>query len=213
MRKAIGSYGEELKPVCLYLDDLKEIVSILEGTCEKIDIQTDDVLLDSLDEIGDLKKEILNNLTISGKNPYVSLSMQPYRIWLYIHEDTPESRGLFQKVKLVLVRCQRPLARILHNTALSGLSSWIWILTGVAAIKLKSRLLGLCVGLLFILSTVWVFYGIRYYDRRSIIVVPKNRIDSPSFVKRNLDKIIVGLVCAIIGALITYLLNSWAAIR
>lgn len=208
MRKVVGSYGEEIKPVRLYLDDLKEIVSILEGSCEEVDIQTDDVLLDSLDEIGDLKKEVLNNLTISGRNPYVSLSMQPYHIWLYIHKDTPQSRGLFQKVKLVLVRCQRPLAHILHNTALSVLSSWIWILTVMAAIALKSRLLGLCAGLFFILSIVWIFYSIRYYDRRSIIVFPKNRIDSPSFVKRNFDKIIVGLVCAIIGALITYLLNS-----
>jgi len=207
MKKVPQSHGEQLKPVKIYFDDLKEIIDILKTTCKQIKIQTEEYLLDDLNELSALKKEILHSLTITGLNPYICLDMTPYRISLYINEDSPESRGLFEKIKEILVRRRRRLASLLHNPILQGISLPITIWGLYNALKMKSPFLIFLTGVSFLLCIFWWIYGNKDRTQRYTIIIPKYRIESPGFLKRNKDSIIVGIISALTGALITYILT------
>jgi hypothetical protein len=196
-----------MKPVRLYLDDLQEIVGFLEEPCDRVEIQTGDKVLDSLDELQSLKKEVLHKLKISGWAPYISVDMSPNQIWLYIAEDTPESRGLFEKIKTVLVRCQRPLSGLFHSSSLVGLAWPLTIWGVVLGLKVDSVFLASMFGVLFLLTIAWAICGFRDWTRRFTAVVPKHRVDSPGFLKRNKDKILLSIISALIGALVAYALK------
>lgn len=207
MKKILQSHFERLKPAKVYLDDIKEIIGFLENTCKEVEIQSGDNLLDSLGELQSLKKEVLHDLTISGKQPYISVDMNPDSLSLYITEDTPESRGLFEKVKDVLVRCRRPFTWLLHNSFLSGIPWGFAVFFALLGAKTQSWSLATLSVILSLLGLIWVFYSIRDWSKRYTVIVPRHRIESPGFVKRNKDKILLAIFSAIFGALVTYLLT------
>ena len=207
MKKILQSYGESIRPVRIYLDELEDIIGFLDGTCEEIVIQCGNMLLDNLDELSTLNKELVHDLTIRGKRPYVSLDMKPDDIWLNIGEDTPVSRGLFEKIKAVLVRCRRPFTRILHSGYFVGFALGLSI-NGVAyGIYKEFKVLVALSLVLFAVSVFWTFYGFQDWRKRYTVVVLKHRIESPGFGKRNRDKIVLVIISALMGALITYFLK------
>ena len=204
MKKVTQSHGENTKPVKLYLDDLEEIIEILKGACDEIEIQCGDMMLDSLDELLILKKEVLHDLKICGRKPYISADMSPRGIWLFISEDTAESRGLFEKVKTILLRCRRPFTWFLHNSFLTGIAWPLTLLGAVYGFKVQSKFMIALFGILFVLSIFWAIYGFQDWSRRYTVVIPKHRIESPGFAKRNRDKILLAVISALIGAMVTY---------
>ena len=206
MKKIVKSYCEIIKPVKLYLDDLTEIVEILKGACEEVCIQIEDVQLDDLDEISSLRKEVIFDISVRGYEPYVSVEMKPHTIHLYIQEDTPESRGLLEKVKTVLLRCRR-FTLFLDNApyifgTLLGFSIGIFVI-------LKERpmvfgILNLALFMAVVLSFKFVFNEkLKHYTT----VVLKYKIETPGFFKRNKDRILLALISASIGAIVTYILT------
>lgn len=207
MKKVAQAYSEYLKPARVYLDDLEEIVGILRETCDEVIIQAGDCLLDDLNELGQLRKEVLHDLKISGSQPDVSVDMRHSQIWLYISEDTPKSRGLFEKIKEILVRCKRPFAGLLQNTFLMGTALAFTFCGIICAIVVKSCFLIVCFAFLFSLSILWNVYGFQERSNRYTIVVLKHRIDNPNFLGRNRDKIILMIISAFLGALVTYFLT------
>lgn len=102
MKKIIGSHGECLPPVFLYLDDIEQIVDVFKEVATSVNISTGENELESLSEIDQLGKKTLHSFYLSIREPYISLDMQPYRIWLHIHKDDPLSRGVFEKIKKIL---------------------------------------------------------------------------------------------------------------
>lgn len=207
MKKIIQSYGEHIAPVRVYLDDIQEIIGILRDSCEEVLIQTSNNQLDNVDELVSLRKDMLHDLKIYGRRPYISIDMEPNQIWLFVSEDTPESRGLFEKVKVVLLKCTRPFTWLLHSSFLNGIAWPLTILGAVLSWRMNSNLLTAFFAILFLLCVLWVVYG--YYDRfnRYTVVVPRHRIDSPNFLKRNTDKIVLAIISALIGALVSYVLK------
>jgi hypothetical protein len=141
-------------------------------------------------------------MNISGRQPYVSVDLRQYEIWLCISEDIPECRGLFEKIKAVLLRCQGQFDWFFYNNILI-VSALVCTFAGIVGSFLSHFTFMLAFSAaLFIISLFWGIYKDWYLVNRYTIIVPKYRIDSPSFVKRNGDKIILAMISALIGAVI-----------
>ncbi|MBI4447236.1 MAG: hypothetical protein HY645_15195 [Acidobacteria bacterium] len=208
MQKLTKSRGEHLKPVKLFLDDIERIVATLREVSSEVEITTDEYVLADLSQLSDLKHECLTTLKLLNRNPYLAVDLEPSRVWLYIAEDTPTARGLYEKVRSILVQQRRPFA--------SALISW-WFPLMISAGMVTAFLIGtiqsnpLAVGLGLVLFgfALWgMWYSHRVVTGRYSIIIPKRRRESPSFLKRNADRIILAMISAIAGGIITSLLSS-----
>ncbi|NLX13477.1 MAG: hypothetical protein GXY44_07470 [Phycisphaerales bacterium] len=193
------------------MGDIEEIIDILKGTCEAIEIRVENMILDDINELTELKKEQIYDIHIHGQRPYICLDMLHYTIWLSIAEDTPESRGLFEKIKSVLIRCRRPLSWLLHPVVIGGAMGASIVLLGQSGLKSGSRFHVVLFAILFGLYVFWFAYAFHDWSRHYTIIIAKHRIDSPGLVKRNADKIILAAISAIIGAMITNLIQCYHA--
>jgi hypothetical protein len=118
MKKKIPSRQELLRPVALYMDDLKQIVEILQSLPDdEISIETQDYKIDSLDELANFPQKTIYDLEIS-RGKYISslrISLKPYKVELYMYEDKIELRGAFEKIKDLLKEKERYYTRLLSN--------------------------------------------------------------------------------------------------
>lgn len=153
-------------------------------------------------------------MIISSRNPHIIVYLKRYNTSLYISEDTPNSRGICEKVKSILVHSQRPFTWFLYSPLFQSLS----ISLSFCGIFL-SAILGLlfhkfiysaaCLLVLFVVlfALAMLFQGYCRYDRfhHYSIIITKHRIEDPGFLKRNKDKIILLIIGALIGSIITSL--------
>lgn len=193
MKQIISEYSEDLKPVKVYLDDLEKIVAILNETNQRVEIIIGNYMLDNVEELKQIKEEVLYNMTIRVCNPYISVNLRPNNARIYISEDTTISRGILGKIKDVLIRRKRHIAYVNLFYITSGIS----FITGIfLSYSYNSKyffiwLIGLALTLFLILLNC-IICG------KYSIIIPKYKIDAPSFFKRNSDKIIIGIITAII---------------
>jgi len=204
MKRVKSTYVESLGPVKLFLNDVEEIVSILREVSATVDIRTDEYSMESVEELKKLDVDCIHELTIQCREPYVSLELDRYRIWLYIAEDTPVSRGLFEKVKEVLVRRRRRLARILRNPSLIWVPLGLLIYPIVIGLRLSNWSL-LALGLFLLISIcIWGRWAwVARFERYSTIVL-RRQSEHKSFWERNKDQLLLSVISAIIGGVITY---------
>jgi hypothetical protein len=206
MERITRTLSRSFKPVRLYLDDIEEIVTIIKEIDAQPKIQVEDFRLDNLEEMTSLKKDMLHEMNISSTRPYISLEMRPSWIRLYISEDKAESRGIFEKIRTILVSRKRPFTWIIHNSFLYSVWCILALYGVVWGVRLKSIILTASFAIIFILAIVFTIYGINDQFKRYTIIIPKYKQDSPNFIKRNRDKIIIAIISAIIGAVLSRLL-------
>lgn len=207
MKKIIPSRSEDLKSARLYLDDIKEIFEILFNSAENVTIETKNYMLDSMEDFTELHEEKIHDITLSSQEPYVTVKFSPSRISLYIGKDNNESRGIFEKIKKILIKCERPFTWILHNSVAYTLCTYLFFCLIGFSIAIKDAFLSVYFSLLFILCLLWAIYGWndRFYHFSTIIL--KYRINYPSFIKRNKDRIIIALISAVVSAILTWILS------
>ncbi len=203
MEKIIRPLSENLKPATLYLDDIENIIDTLRTVSSEVIISTREYLLKDLQELRELKKEQLTHLEIEIHEPYVSISFEPHRIWLYIAKDEPISRGLFEKVKEIVSRRERKIARITHSSWLSGILIGTFFPLLSLGIDKASYWIIFTSIVLFIIAILISWYGFQDRFNKYSVIVLKNKNELPSFWKRNSDKIVLMILSAIIGSFIT----------
>lgn len=116
MKKTISNYFSGMDPVKLDLMDIGNIVEIVQSVCETVEISTSGVVFDNVEDIKNLQIETLTELKIEGYSPYISLEFSPSRIWLYIAEDTPISRGALEQVRTVLLKSRHRFWILIKNS-------------------------------------------------------------------------------------------------
>ena len=121
MKKISKPLGEHLKPVKLHYDDIEEIYQVFSESDGQIIVEADDFEIEQLEEILKINKPFFTNLSVTLRQPYVSVHFKDDRVWLYANEDTPIQRGIFEKIKTILLKKQRPLAPFFLNALLSGM--------------------------------------------------------------------------------------------
>jgi len=213
MREIKKSYHKDFPPAKLYLDDLEEIVSIFHKVSPNVKISTDRYEFDGLDELPESGQEHLKFLELELMKPYLlSLSIGPREISFYSSEDELPARGVYNNIQSILKRRRRyflPVSAIyilgwlLLNVA--GYSLGMVIASGFSEMRswaIISHLVGVILSVVII-----VRLGYLIIAGGHTIIITRRRKDAPSFLTRNLDKIILIIITALVTAVATLLLQ------
>jgi hypothetical protein len=209
MQKITQYLGEHLKPVKLYLDDTEQIIEIFRQDSLEVSISTKDYVLNDFKELSDLKKDFITDVFIRVKEPYISLSLEHHQIWLYAEKDNAISRGLFEKVKQLLSKRKRPLAQFLQSSLLTGLFAGTSIPLLTMGLAKTNSMLIFVSAIIFILALASGWYSYHDHFERYSIIIPKYKIEAPSFWKRNSDALVLAIFSAIAGGIITLILAKF----
>lgn len=123
MRKKATSKGKHLKSVILYLDDINEILDKLD-ICSEIEFSDGEYEYNSLDEIKGKKGNKLRTLSINGHDPYISIGINKYNIWLYTDGSSTDAITRFAYLKDFL-NGKSPWYSKIFNV-------WFWYIAGLA---------------------------------------------------------------------------------
>ena len=213
MERKIQSHGEPLKQVLLYRDDIEQVVEILREVSPNVELSTDEHKFNDVAEWAELKRDYFTNMQIETRDPYVSLNLTERSVFLYIAKNTPESRGAFEKIKHLLMDRKPPIQRLLNfwmPAVVLNLCLWSFVL--VPALRATSRWETFTVDAIFMLGCFWWWWSaFQSHTRKFSIIVPKYRVEAPNFWKRNSDKIVIGIISAVFGCLLTLLIKSLTA--
>ncbi len=215
MERIIQSHGEHLKPVLLYRDDIEQIVEVMREVSPDAELSTDQHKFNDIKEWAELKRDYFTNMRLKTTNPYVSLELSERSVWLYIDKDTAQSRGAFEKIKRLLTKLKRPSEKLM-NYWMPPIIVNLCIYFLLAASLSKKLSLNIwtitIVDVILLLAgwwwTRWVFQS---RTRKYSIIIPKYRIDAPNFWQRNSDKIVLAIICTVLGSLLTLLIKSLTA--
>ena len=211
MKKIQRHLGEHLKPVKLYYDDVIEIIEILKEGGGEIEIEADDYMLDSPDEILSIEKPFFTKLEIRHLNPRVSIDFESNQIWLYAEEDTPVQRGLYDKVKSLLKEKQRTFATIFQSSICSGVYTGAssWFLFGIPFNE-TNKIGSIFIGLLMLCTGIlWMVLGHKSQFNYFSIIVPSKKKESPNYWQRNKDQIFVAFIAAALGIIGTIVVTKF----
>jgi len=182
----------------LFFDDLEEIINILKEASEKIDINTEDFQIESMEEFGELDKEDLNILRVETFNPWIVLDIQPRESYIYAGEDTLITRGVLDKIKSIFRR-RRYKFSWLASEFISKISSPLIILLLFDYLILDKKAIFMILVIIF--SSLSIVNTIFIFSLKNRITLAK-KSDKKSFWRRKKDDIILAIISALIGSVI-----------
>lgn len=210
MEKKSNSLGEHLQSILLFPNDVKELYSILHSVNQNVSIETKDFIFKSLDELFEIEKDKINNLTLKINEPYVSIDLRQGSIWLYTSKDDHLSRGIYTELKTFLISKRRKFANISESTAFSGILIGVSFVCWFYVLLFAYNILWSFVCLVFFIMSLvysrWTFSRITNWHT---IIYLKTTPENYNFFKRKKDEILLvtisTLVGSVIGSIVTYL--------
>jgi len=207
MERKIQAHSEHLKRVLLYRDDIEQIVELLREVSPNVELSTDEHKFSDVKEWADMKRDYFTNMQVKTRDPYVSLNLSKSSVWLYIDEDTPQSRGAFEKVKRFLMERKPPGQWLLNAWMPPIVFSLLWIPFDLALWGKNWALLTVT-GIFMLGNVGWWWLAVRAHTHKYSVIVPKYRVEAPNFWQRNADKIVVAIISAVFGSLLTLLIKA-----
>jgi len=201
MRKLKGFNSEHLKNVVLYLDDLERIVEVFKEVTDKVDITLDSYALDNLSEIETLDEEFFNSVSIYGIDRSLVLSIDKSKVYLAEYEGSLETRGFFEKVKKILNERRRKFSWLFHSFWIIPILVFLSIFLIIFSNQHNNILLKIIGILIIIFVIIWPGQLIGVFYRNKIYTSRKSELSS--FWKRKKDDIILAIISALIGGVIT----------
>lgn len=202
MKRLAQPLSYELGPVRLYQDDVEELSARLRAVTESVEIQAGEFLVEPTDKLSDLGVPVFRELTIRTTKPAVLVILGARGAVITANDDDPSTRGVFEIVKDSLVTRERRFAGLRGHEMASGiilamgLSAFLWT-SVLLAVRITIAFAGLTLGILMALP---MLRGVRgTYST----IIAKPRSEGISFWRRKADDIVLALISAIIGALIT----------
>jgi len=214
MKKVKKEYIKYYPFLRLYKKDIEEIIKLFKQNCKSVEIYIDEYKLDDISEIKDIDKQKVSYFHISSTlQAYLSLSSKSANFVL-INEDDLKLRGLETKIDQIFAG--RKSAWDILN------SPWVFIphiiITVCVIIWWLSSLTFLSLSLTFLASTVGVMilgffplcisYLLKYIDsNKHCVIFLCNPEERSNFFKRNKDRLIIGLIGAFVGGIITFIIT------
>lgn len=196
MKRSNTHLGKHIPPVCLYQEDLSAISAALAQDDGKLAIETDEFEYDSLDELLSNLGDPLNGLSLKRKAPYISVDFDSRGgVWLYASNDDLVSRGIFAEIQELLVSKRRQSYFMLRRIV--DASSWVGA-AGIGAFLVAGHWReAMLSSLLPLLSIAFIFVKPRSIINRT------SRAQRKNFWQRNSDQIVVALISAVAGSILT----------
>jgi len=212
MRKLKKPIYKELPPVKVFLDEVRNIHSILVNHCRDVRIETDRYEISDIDKLKDIGTEQIHELEFKANSPYVSIHLERNGARIYIDEDSTINRGILSEIEEALSMCQPKVARFISSAWFTpfilGLVFWGLIITFIKFFD------GLMVWVVCsLLAVIYIYlnvYGFRLSMYRYSTIVLSERRERKNFFTRNRDQIVVNLLVAIVAAALTLLIIKFA---
>jgi hypothetical protein len=197
---------EDFPPATLYIDDVVQVIDLFLQACERLEIKSGEYKITDKSELNELVTKFPSGrfpgIQIQGYEPYVSVDFRPYGIRVYISEDTLVQRGIVAGIREIVARGKKRRADFAFN-----LLFYVGIAAGTWQLMSKDYVLG---GFLIGLSFLAIPLAIRSTMRNNVVVYNKTRGEIKSFFERKKDDMVLAIISAAVGALITYLLTKYA---
>ncbi len=212
MKKIANTLDAWMPPVRLYREDVEAIMDRVGRTTEKVTIASGDYTFDSLDELRERRGNLVRQLEVSGGFGSISLTIaqggsgiRP-RVALYGHprDDDSAVAGEWRYLRDLLHTRVPWYGRLLRpGVSLFALLGSLFLLQVLSArVPVSSMMLLIpgTAGVILLLSAVY------YWRGSTIYLDPRHKV--PSFWKRNADQIGVGAIGAVIGSVLTLLVQA-----
>jgi len=204
--KKIGNKRiEDFPPTTIYLNDLIEMVSILSETCKEVEIRSGEYVTTDAAELTELAKKFPNgrfdDVYLQSYNPYICIDIRSFGISVYISDDTAEQRGVIAQIADVINRGKKinPTWLDIILTLTSGaLGVWQFIL--------KNYVIGI---ILFVLPIVAIPFFVKHEMKNKVIIYTENRGTVKPFLIRKKDDILLAILAAILGGIVTYVFTKF----
>lgn len=197
----------KLPPCRLYLEDIIEIESLFKQHCESYAIETDKYEYENLAELMGTRIKSVDEFEIGGRNPNIRFTF---------HRSGSSITSYAEKGEI------DPFAYLLRDKITSKSSKLIFMAksnqyplliyicaTASAIMFINSKAISTSVFLLLMIAYfVYSFLFQLYLDiPRHTIIYFCNKGEGGGFISRNKDKIILIVLSAIIGSIVTLIVN------
>ena len=202
MKRIPQRLSYKLGPIHLYLDEIEKIIEHLRSGAETVDVDAGEFHLEPTDKLADIKGAEIHDLTIESSNPHIAVQLWPRSAELIAYRDDPNTRGLFEVIKDELITHQRLFSGF-HRYPMAGgvtlgLSPSVLLFLPIPTAQ---RLIA--TALMFALGVLMSLPVLRILHKSYSTVVLRYRAERPSFWQRKGDEILIALISAIIGSLLT----------
>lgn len=204
MKSKIGaSFRLYLKAPHIYLEDLLEIENIIKNElkAKSYKLETATHSYDSVDEISKENK-ILHELKITSSQPFIIISLTPTYATVRSLDSSLDSIGAAQKIADILKNRQRILLWFLLNGA--GICVILFFFLLLLGTIFRNNILTI-IGFIMCIPSLHASFRIGIFSE-SIIEFKKLK-DRQTFVERNWDQIVVGLIIAVVSAVLGIILT------
>ena len=213
MKKIKKPITKELPLFKLYLDDLESIYDILKQNAKDIVIRVDtgseEYQSEDIKQLKELETKRIHDLSIECRDPYIRIGFYPSFAEINFGEDSTYNRGILSEIEDIISKRKVSLGRFLASNWTAGLSGALIGISifGIPIILRKEQEMSyvwLCLALLLI-GILLAISSYRFALKSHSTIVLIERKEEISFWRRNKDQIVVAIIAAIIGSLITAL--------
>lgn len=201
MKKKENHISYNFKPMKLYYEDIEDIYKIFREHTEDIKIEADEYKLERIDEVIDIDKKYFTSLKINIYEPYVSIDFSQNSIRLYASDDTPLQRGLFEKLKAILLKKER----FILSKLLTYKAFFLFLLISSTISLWDNIYIRSIIGISCVITYITVvYYNLKLYS----IIIPIKRASQLGYFKRNKDQLITSSISAILGGIIVLIITK-----
>lgn len=199
MKKVISNCNITVSPGNYFIEDILYIHELLHSVSERVVISTDKDEFESIEELKEYKGPI-KEMSIVAHDPFISVKISDW-VTIYSMQDTSLTRGISEKI------ADLAKERVTLFDAKSRVASYsLYVLSALTSVAMSyffyvdyKPIVAIGIincGILFLIC----FSYVRKRQRSSIKLIPKH--EAPNFFKANLDKIVIAVIAATVGAIV-----------
>ena len=202
MKKLDKTITIQYLPVVIHKDEIEEICNIFTENNIEYEIYTDKYLFNTKDELFSSGiDDKIKLLEIKARKPYLTIEFRHFYTKLYMSSNEIKDLGLLHELDIVLKKSQRSLSFLYSSYVLYSV---MLLFTIVAAFLRKFATISETI---YSYSYIVIFFYfivvtyVRFFTYSTIYLSSKR--SKPNFLKRKKDDLILLVIGAILGAILT----------
>ena len=201
MKRLNTSLGIHLPPVTLFREDIVKIAETLTQNDGKLRLRTENFEYDSLEELFSNQEDSLFKLSLGRDDPHISVDFDgSIGVWIYTSRDDMLSKAIFFELQSLLESKRRTSHLVVAK--FTKIMGWLGALGGGAFATVGNWTAASLFWMLIPLDIIFSFAKHRSSISKELMAQRK------SFWQRNSDQVVVAIIGAIAGAVITLIITA-----